>query len=286
LTKSKILKPSRRNSPDAFREDLAVRTRALKAALAWAVILSCSWAAFAQSKQPAAAPAAPGSFDPHDLSGVWFSDHPRPITVMQRYWAYTFTPEEPSMTAWGQMQYSAAKPSFGPHAYPLAESNDPLYHTCDPIGFPLVFLYPLPMQIVQTRGEVIMLFEWDSLRHQIFTDGRSHDTALGPLWMGDSIGHWEGDTLVTDTVNFNDKTWLDRMGHPHSDQLHVVERIQRIDHDHLVDDITMEDPKAYTKPWTAHLPFVLKPKWTLAEQFCEDVQSFQAIDNDAAAPAK
>ena len=78
-----------------------------------------------------------------------------------------------------------------------------------------------------------MLFEWDSLRHQIFTDGRPHDTALGPLWMGDSIGHWEGDTLVADTVNFNDKTWLDRIGHPHSDALHVVERIRRIDHDHL-----------------------------------------------------
>ncbi len=63
-----------------------------------------------------------------------------------------------------------------------------------------------------------MLFEYDSIRHQIFTDGRPHDTTLGPLWMGDSIGHWEGDTLVADTVNFNDKTWLDRMGHPHSER--------------------------------------------------------------------
>ena len=262
-----------------------MRIHVLGVALAFAMIGYSSTAA-AQTKQPSTSPASAASFDPHDLSGVWFDDHPRPITVMQRYWAYTFTPEEPSMTAWGQSQYSAAKPSFGPHAYPLAESNDPLYHTCAPIGFPLVFLYPLPLQIVQTPGEVIMLFEWDSLRHQIFTDGRAHDTTLGPLWMGDSIGHWEGDTLVTDTVNFNDKTWLDRMGHPHSDQMHVVERIRRIDHDHLVDDITIQDPKAYTKPWTARLPFVLKPKWTLAEQFCEDVQSFQTIDKDAAAPAK
>ena len=113
----------------------------------------------------------------------------------------------------------AAKSSFGPHAVPLVETTDPLYHTCAPIGFPIAYLYPLPMQIVQTPGEVILLFEWDSLRHQIFTDGRPHDTALGPLWMGDSIGHWEGDTLVADTVNFNDKTWLDRMGHPHSDEI-------------------------------------------------------------------
>jgi hypothetical protein len=263
-----------------------MRNHKLGIALTFAIILSCSPAATGQTKQPTEISKAPSSFDPHDLSGVWFDDHPRLITVRQRYWAYTFTLEAPPMTAWAQAQFAAAKPSFGPRASPLAESNDPLYHTCAPIGFPLVFLYPLPMQIIQNTGEVIMLFEWDSLRHQIFTDGRAHDTALGPLWMGDSIGHWEGDTLVTDTVNFNDKTWLDRMGHPHSEALHVVERIRRMDHDHLVDDLTIEDPKAYTKPWTAHLPFVLKPKWTLAEQFCEDVQSFQTIDQDAAAPAK
>jgi hypothetical protein len=133
---------------------------------------------------------------------------------------------------------------------------------------------------------VIFLFEYDSLRHQVFTDGRAHDTSLGPLWMGDSIGHWEGDTLVADTVNFNDKTWLDRMGHPHSDQLHVVERIRRVDHDHLVDEITVEDPKAYTKTWTARLPYVLKPKWTIAEAFCEDEKSFEGIEENETKPNK
>jgi hypothetical protein len=142
------------------------------------------------------------------------------------------------------------------------------------------------MQILQTPGEVILLFEYDSIRHQIFTDGRPHDTTLGPLWMGDSIGHWEGDTLVADTVNFNDKTWLDRIGHPHSDALHVVERFRRKDHEHLELDITIEDPKAYTMPWTTHIEFGLRPKWTLQEQFCEDEESFQTLDKDAAAPAK
>jgi hypothetical protein len=263
-----------------------VRIPLLVIAIAFAAFLAFTPPVTAQTKQPPAAAPATASFDPHDLSGVWFDDHPRLITVQQRYWAYTFSLEAPPMTAWGQAKFDAAKPSFGPHAAPLKESNDPLYHSCAPIGFPLIFLYPLPLQIVQTPGEVIMLFEWDSLRHQIFTDGRAHDTSLGPLWMGDSIGHWEGDTLVTDTVNLNDKTWLDRMGHPHSESLHVIERIRRIDHDHLVDDLTIEDPKAYTKPWTARLPFVLKPKWTIAEQFCEDVQSFQTIDQDAAEPAK
>jgi hypothetical protein len=269
-----------------LKRNFEMRNHPLGMALAFAIVLSFSAAASAQTKQPSVAPNGPSPNPAHDLSGVWFDDHPRLITVQQRYWAYTFTPEAPPMTAWAQAKFNAAKSSFGPHAVPLVETTDPLYHTCAPIGFPIAYLYPLPMQIVQAPGEVIMLFEWDSLRHQIFTDGRAHDTALGPLWMGDSIGHWEGDTLVADTVNFNDKTWLDRMGHPHSDALHVVERIRRIDHDHLVDDITIEDLKAYTKPWTAHLPFVLKPKWTLAEQFCEDEQSFQTIDKDAAAPAK
>jgi hypothetical protein len=263
-----------------------MRNHTLGIALAFAIILSCSPAASAQTKPPSVPPADPSSNPAHDLSGVWFDDHPRLITVMERYWAYTFTKEAPPMTPWAQAQFNAAKPSFGPHAFPLEETNDPIYHTCVPMGFPRIFLYPLPMQIVQTPGEVILLFEYDSVRHQIFTDGRSHDTALGPLWMGDSIGHWEGDTLVADTVNFNDKTWLDRMGHPHSEALHVVERIRRIDHDHLVDDITMDDPKAYTKPWTAHLPFVLKPKWTLAEAFCEDENSFQEIENNETKPAK
>lgn len=243
-------------------------------------------AARAQAKPTSDTPKPAQSFDPHDLSGLWMDDHPRPNKVDERWWVYKFTKEEPPMNAWGQAQLDAAKTSFGPHPVPLAETNDPVYHTCAPLGFPRIFLYPLPMQIVQTKGETIMIFEYDSVRHQIFTDGRAHDTSLGPLWMGDSVGHWEGDTLVADTANFNDKTWLDRMGHAHSDQLHVIERIRRVDHDHLVDDMTIEDPKAYTKPWTAHLTFILKPKWTLAEAFCEDEESFQSLDDAAAEPAK
>jgi hypothetical protein len=263
-----------------------MRNRTLGVALAVASILVSSSAVSAQSKAPSATPAPQAAFDPHDLSGVWFDDHPRLIRVQERYWAYTFTMEAPPMTPWAQALFNAAKPSFGPNAAPLTETNDPIYHTCVPMGFPRIYLYPLPMQIIQAPGEVILLFEYDSFRHQIYTDGRAHDTSLGPLWMGDSIGHWEGDTLVADTANFTDKTWLDRMGHPHSDALHVIERFRRIDHDHLVDDITIEDPKAYTKPWTARLPYVLKPKWTLAEAFCEDENSFQGIEDNETKPTK
>ena len=175
-------------------------------------------------------------------------DRPRPNTVVERFWVYELTEEEPPMTPWGQAQFDATKSSFGKRSYPLAETNDPIFHTCTPPGFPRIFLHPYPMQIIQSRGEVLMLFEWDSMRHPIYTDGRAHDTTLGPLWMGDSIAHWEGDTLVADTLNFNTKTWLDRIGHPHSDQLHVIERLRRINHDHLIDDITIDDPRRTRNP--------------------------------------
>jgi hypothetical protein len=260
--------------------------------LVMAVLISASYlrCAFAQTKQPAQAPPAASSssspFDPHDLSGVWMQDRPRPGSVLERYWIYELTLEEPPMTAWGLAQYKAAKSSFGTHSFPIAETNDPLYHSCSPSGFPRAFFHAFPIQIVQSATEVVVLFEWDSLRHQIFTDGRAHDTALGPLWMGDSIGHWEGNTLVADTVNFNEKTWLDRVGHPHSDALHIIEHIRRVDRDHLEDEITIDDPKAYTKPWTGTIVFALKPKWTLSEEFCEDIGSFENIEQQETSPSK
>jgi hypothetical protein len=128
------------------------------------------------------------------------------------------------------------------------------------------------MEIVQNSNEVIMMFEYARLVRQIYTDGRKHDEFLDPpLWMGDSIGKWEGDTLVVDVIGFNDKTWLDRIGHPHSDALHVVERIRRVDHGTLEDDITIDDPKAYKKPWTIQTTFELQQGADLDwEGVCED----------------
>jgi hypothetical protein len=254
--------------------------------LALSAALICAATASAQTRKRAESPTSPAPFDPRDLSGVWMQDRPRMITVLQRYWIYELTQEEPPMTAWGEAQYKAHKSSYGTHSYPLAETNDPVYGSCSPPGFPRAFFHAFPLQIVIAPGEVIMLFEWDSVRHQIFTDGRPHDANLGPLWMGDSVGHWEGDTLVADTVNFNDKTWLDRIGHPHSEALHVIEHIRRTDHDHLQDDITIDDPKAYSSPWTGRIVFALKPKWTLAEEFCEDIHSFENIESQETAPAK
>ena len=205
---------------------------------------------------------------PTDLSGIWLI-HPPPST--KAFSSFAFTKDEPPLTDWGETQYKAAKPTFGPGQKSPKDSNDPVYR-CLPPGLPRVYLHPKPIEIVQLPDEVIMMFEYNRLVRHIYTDGRPHDEFLDPpLWMGDSIGKWDGDTLVIDTIGFNDKTWLDRVGHPHSEMLHVVERMRRTAKDTLEDQITIEDPKAYTKPWSVQTTFTLRPDLTLDwESVCED----------------
>jgi hypothetical protein len=202
-----------------------------------------------------------------DLSGLWLI---HPSAGASAYSSFTFAKESPPMTPWGEEKYKAAKPVFGPNKTTPKQSNDPVYG-CFPPGLPRIYLHPKPIEIVQLPNEVIMMYEFDRIVRHIYTDGRPHDEFLDPpLWMGDSIGKWEGDTLVIDVIGFNDKTWLDRAGHPHSDALHVIERMRRVNHDTLSDDITIEDPKAYTKPWTAQIGFQLQSGQTLDwEGVCE-----------------
>jgi hypothetical protein len=132
-------------------------------------------------------------------------------------------------------------------------------------------LWPLPWEVVHARDRIIIIYEYESLVRQIFTDGRKHPEDLDPTYMGHSIGRYEGDVLVVDTIGFNDKTWLDLLGHlPHTDALHLVERIRRVDHDTLQFDYTIDDPKAYRKPWTAQKFFKLKPDWQIQEYVCTE----------------
>jgi len=239
-----------------------------------ACLFAVAGASFAQT------PATP------DLSGVW-SVRGSPAT---RYLSWGFSKDEPPMTPWAEEKFKANKPSFGPRA--VEDSNDPVNPTtlsavgCFPPGMPRLYLQPFPMEIVQTPGRVLMLFEFNHFIRQIFTDGRPHNTALGPTWLGDAIGHWDGDTLVVDTVGFNDKTWVDRAGHPHSTQMHLTERIRRVDKNTLTDDITIEDPIAYTKPWGGQLTFRLHPTWNITEMVCEDNVNFDDFLKNEAKPKK
>jgi hypothetical protein len=107
-----------------------------------------------------------------------------------------------------------------------------------------------PYKLVQTPTLLVMLFEDDIPSHrQVFLDGRAHPQDPNPMWMGHSIGHWEGETLVIDTVGFDDRSWLDSAGHPHTEMMHVIERFRRPDFGHLEIEITIDDPGAYAKPW-------------------------------------
>jgi hypothetical protein len=203
-----------------------------------------------------------------DLSGVWVLSPPAEASS---YSNFAFGKEDPPMTAWAEERYKAAKPVFGPNKKSDQDSNDPVYG-CFPPGLPRIYLQGRPMEILQLPEEVIISYQYDRLVRHIYTDGRPHDDFIDPpLWMGDSIGKWEGDTLVVDVIGFNDKTWLDRLGHPHSDALHVVERFRRPSKGILLDNITIEDAKAYTKPWSVQLQFQLKPgaeiNW---EEVCEE----------------
>ena len=197
-----------------------------------------------------------------------------PHPAQRKYINSTYTKEEPAMTPWAKAKYDAAKPSNGPRSNPLTVTDDPVLQQCFPPGTPRIYLQPFPMQIVQTPKEIFMIFEYDHTVRQIFMDGREHPADVTPTYMGHSIGKWDGDTLVVDTVGFNEKTWLDRDGHQHSDQLHVVERFHRVNLDNMQIDITMEDPKALAKPWVSHIDFQLKPDWDIMELACTDNVDF------------
>lgn len=127
-----------------------------------------------------------------------------------------------------------------------------------------------PWKIIQTPGVTILLFEEFNHWRQIFTDGREHPKENTPSWFGYSVGKWEGDTFVVDTIGFNDQSWLDDPGHPHSDAMRVTERFQRPDFGHLKLEITIDDPKAYTKPWSVNVTFDLFSDTELMESICEN----------------
>jgi hypothetical protein len=139
---------------------------------------------------------------------------------------------------------------------------------CLPAGLTRSINTPMPIEILQSKDKVAILFEGFSSFLSIHTDGRKHPENPNPTWMGDSVGWYEGDTLVIDTIGFNDRTRLDTIGHPHSDQLHVVQRLTRSDATHIAFEITVEDPKMYTKPIVNKRTFTLKPTWDLMEYSC------------------
>ncbi len=229
-----------------------------------AAILAFSPAALSYAGQRgaganAAAPSPP--HDPKDLSGIW----------TKTWRTLALSAEVPPMTPEGQAKFNANKPSYGPRAIPPALGNDPT-GKCDPLGLVRNLLLEVaiyPMEMVQTPRRVLQFFEWAHSWREIWTDGRDLPKDPEPRWMGYSVGKWEGDTFVVDSTGFDERTWLDHFGTPHSDQMRLQERYKRLDRDNLELTMTLTDPMTFTKPWVSEKKiFKLDPKAEIQELFC------------------
>ena len=173
-----------------------------------------------------------------DLSGIWEPEG----TKFIRNLAADLKPGDVSFQPWAEALYNERLTGVLSKQEPDAN--------CLPQGVPKINAAPVPWRIVQTPGMVVILYEAFTQWRQIFTDGRALPNDPNPTWLGYSVGKWDGDTLVVDTIGFNGKAWLDQQGHPASDALHVTERFRRPTLGKMELTITIDDPKAYTKPWT------------------------------------
>jgi len=206
-----------------------------------------------------------------DLSGTWesgrgyFSDLARDLK-----------PDEVVMKPWAQAATADTEKNL--------HGNDLLVQ-CLPPGVPRINMtggpgMPHPFKIVQTPALVVLLYETSGNQtfRQVFLDGRPLPGAPQPTWLGYSIGHWEGDTLVVETAGFNGRAWLDTAkGHPQTEEARVTERFTRRDVGHMEIDITIDDPKAYEKPWRTRVPAHLLPDSDLIETFCENERDYGHI---------
>ncbi len=145
--------------------------------------------------------------------------------------------------------------------------EDPDAH-CLPQGVPKIDWVSYPWKLIETPTSVVMLFETFTFWRQIFTDGRTVDPTAKPSWMGYSTGRWDGDSLVVETTGFNGKLWLDQLGRPTTDRLRVIERFTRTHYGHMRIDVTIDDPGAYTAPWSASQVVHLRPGWEPLEFIC------------------
>jgi len=189
-----------------------------------------------------------------DLAGIWHR-------MVGRYYNNVAADLRPGdVQPWAETLYQQRKPDFG---------KDSMEVRCMPLG-PVATTTPYAdIKIVQTPTLIVLLLD-DLTYRQIHLDGRELPKDPNPSWMGYSVGHWEGDTLVVESSGFTDRSWLDYEGHPHTEALRIVERYRRRDIGHLDVDVTFEDPGAYVKPWTVSVPLELFPDTEVLEFVCKE----------------
>jgi hypothetical protein len=271
--------------------------RAIRWIPAMAALLAISMALSAQDSKPSAA----AQFAPADISGVWFSQYqprdlknPLGLGVMSSpsrlrpsgtggFGFVDYSMEPPPMTPWAEERYKIVRAGTKD---PYEKGNDAVdpFSNCLPPGIPRLYDRGYPFEIVQAPQRIVMIFEEGGHARTIYLDGRKHPTGAPPTFWGHSIGHWEGTTLVVETVGMTELTWLDGLGHPHSSALKVVEHIRRASPDRLEIDFLFDDPKAYTKPWKGKKVYLLHPEWEImAGATCEDTlgESYAKKRDDA-----
>ena len=165
-----------------------------------------------------------------------------------------------------------AKLKPGAEKYKVAADPNDLGQgvTCVPPGVPAATMQPYPLQIVQKPGLVVILYEAYHVFRVIPTEGSPHPDDLDPTYMGNSVGHWDGDTLVVDVTGFNDKTFVGLGSYRHTTAYHVVERYHRVSYDELDYEATIDDPNVFAAPWKVSSRMRLHPEWQIQEYVCED----------------
>jgi hypothetical protein len=169
----------------------------------------------------------------------------------------------------GEVQFQPWAETLYKHRVETMSREDPQAR-CVLSGVPRENVVPYPFKIFNTNGEIVILYEALHSYRQIFMDGRPLPKNPNPTWMGYSVGHWDGDTLVIESSGFVDNNWLDNNGHPGTEALRLTERFRRRDFGHIDAAITVDDPKAYKKPWTVNLKFNLNPDTELIEYVCDE----------------
>jgi len=196
-----------------------------------------------------------------DLSGMWAREGD------DRYYNNAAADLKPSdVKPWAQTLYERRLRDFG---------KDSMEVQCLPLGPAAITTSFFDFKFIQTPSVLVILIE-DLTFRQIHLDGRKLPKDPNPSWMGYSVGHWDGDTLVVETTGFTERSWLDYDGHPHTEALRMTERYHRRDFGHLDVAVTFDDPGAYTKPWTVSLPLELFPDTELLEAVCKENEKFAA----------
>ena len=216
----------------------------------WAFFSFVSIASAAQG-QPAASVSRTADGKP-DLSGIWQAVNTAAWDI-QDHQAQKGVPAGTGVVEGNDIPYQPWAAAKKKENYEKRMAADPEARCYLP-GVPRIMYMPYPFQIFQDPEQVVILFEYVHATRDIFM-GSEHPPRHIDWWMGDSRGRWEGDTLVVDLVDFNDETWFDRAGNFHSDALHLVERYTPMGPDHIHYEVTVEDPKVFTKPWKMSMTF-------------------------------